>query len=170
MSKYTTYNVIVQAYNSRGSGPSSQPVTARTLEDAPTLPPENVQCSVQSAQSLHVSWEPPLLEGRNGDIKGYKVTHHSVSEWLGKNINSIICNSRNTIASYFILFLLIIFTDKDDQQTKITSMQRTTIGGLHKYTNYSITVLAYTTRGDGVRSEPIFCHTDEDGKFNIFYI
>lgn len=62
------------------------------------------------------------------------------------------------------LLVFCCFIDKDDQQTKITSMQRTTIGGLHKYTNYSITVLAFTTRGDGVRSEPIFCHTDEDGK------
>lgn len=91
LSKYTTYNVIVQAYNSRGSGPASSSITARTLEDAPTLPPENVQCSVQSAQSLHVSWEPPLQEGRNGDIKGYKVTHHSVSDWIG--IMIFYCNS-----------------------------------------------------------------------------
>lgn len=49
------------------------------------MPPENIQCSVQSAQSLHISWEPPLLEGRNGIIQGYKVTYRSVSEWLGKS-------------------------------------------------------------------------------------
>ncbi|KAJ8960259.1 hypothetical protein NQ318_003984 [Aromia moschata] len=80
--KFTTYSIIVQAYNSRGSGPASEPVTARTLEDAPTLPPENVQCSVLNAQSLHISWEPPLLEGQNGIIQGYKVTYHSVGEWF----------------------------------------------------------------------------------------
>lgn len=74
-----------QAYNSRGSGPASEAVTSRTLEDAPTLPPENVQCSVLSAQSLHISWEPPLVEGQNGIIQGYKVTYHSVGEWFGKH-------------------------------------------------------------------------------------
>nr|CAI5846534.1 unnamed protein product [Callosobruchus analis] len=70
-----------RAYNSRGSGPGSEPVTARTLEDVPTLPPENVQCSVLNAQSLHISWEPPAIEGQNGIIQGYKVTYHSVGEW-----------------------------------------------------------------------------------------
>ncbi|XP_031340632.1 Down syndrome cell adhesion molecule-like protein Dscam2 isoform X2 [Photinus pyralis] len=134
LSKYASYNIIVQAYNSRGSGPPSEPITIRTLEDAPTLPPEKVQCSVLSAQSLHISWEPPLPEGQNGIVQGYKVTYHCVSEWL----------------------------DKDDQQTKVIQQLRTTITGLRKYTNYSITVLAYTASGDGVRSEAVYCHTEED--------
>ncbi|XP_066154117.1 cell adhesion molecule Dscam1 isoform X2 [Euwallacea fornicatus] len=134
LSKFSTYSIIVQAYNSRGSGPASAPVTARTLEDAPTLPPENVQCSVLNAQSLHISWEPPLPVGRNGVIQGYKVTYHSVGEWY----------------------------DNDDQQTKIISQLRTTISGLRKFTNYSMTVLAYTRSGDGVRSSPVYCQTEED--------
>ncbi|XP_060519429.1 cell adhesion molecule Dscam2 isoform X3 [Cylas formicarius] len=132
--KFTTYTIIIQAYNSRGSGPASEPVTARTLEDAPTLPPENVQCSVLNAQSLHISWEQPLREGCNGIIQGYKVTYHSVGEWY----------------------------DNDDQQTKIINQLRTTISGLRKFTNYSITVLAYTGSGDGVRSSPVYCQTEED--------
>uniref|UniRef100_A0A6P7FJH3 Down syndrome cell adhesion molecule-like protein Dscam2 isoform X4 n=1 Tax=Diabrotica virgifera virgifera TaxID=50390 RepID=A0A6P7FJH3_DIAVI len=134
LAKFTTYNIVVQAYNSRGSGPASEPVTARTLEDSPTLPPENVQCSVLNAQSLHISWEPPLVEGQNGIIQGYKVTYHSVGEWF----------------------------DNEDQQTKIVNQLRTTISGLRKYTNYSMTVLAYTSSGDGVRSVPVFCQTEED--------
>lgn len=31
--RFTAYNVIVQAYNSRGAGPTSEPVTVRTMED-----------------------------------------------------------------------------------------------------------------------------------------
>nr|XP_022920801.1 Down syndrome cell adhesion molecule-like protein Dscam2 isoform X2 [Onthophagus taurus] len=134
LAKFTTYNIIVQAYNSRGSGPATDPITARTLEDTPSLPPENIQCSVLSAQSIRITWEPPLLDGRNGKILGYKITYHSVGEWF----------------------------DNDDQETKVISFKYTTLTGLQKYTNYSITTLAYTTIGDGVRSEPIYCHTDED--------
>ncbi|XP_050296010.1 cell adhesion molecule Dscam2 isoform X2 [Anthonomus grandis grandis] len=134
LAKFTTYSIIVQAYNSRGSGPASEPVTARTLEDAPTLPPENVQCSVLNAQSLHISWEPPLPKGRNGIIQGFKVTYHSVGEYY----------------------------DNDDQQTKMVTQMRTTISGLRKFTNYSMTVLAYTSSGDGVRSSPVYCQTEED--------
>ncbi|KAK5637805.1 hypothetical protein RI129_000012, partial [Pyrocoelia pectoralis] len=132
LSKYALHNIIVQAYNSRGSGPPSEPITIRTLEDAPTLPPEKVQCSVLSAQSLHISWEPPLPEGKMELFKGTK------------------------------LLIIVLVNDKDDQQTKVIQQLRTTITGLRKYTNYSITVLAYTASGDGVRSEPVYCHTEED--------
>lgn len=38
------------------------------------------------------------------------------------------------------------------------------LGGLEKYTNYSIQVLAFTRAGDGVRSEQIFTRTKEDGE------
>lgn len=62
-----------------------------------------------------------------------------------------------------ITTLMQLFLDKDDQQTKVIQQLRTTITGLRKYTNYSITVLAYTSSGDGVRSEPVYCHTEEDG-------
>lgn len=33
LAKYTTYSIVVQAYNSRGAGPSSEHITARTQED-----------------------------------------------------------------------------------------------------------------------------------------
>jgi hypothetical protein len=33
LAKYTTYSIVVQAYNSRGAGPSSEQVTACTQED-----------------------------------------------------------------------------------------------------------------------------------------
>lgn len=36
--------------------------------------------------------------------------------------------------------------------------------GLEKYTNYSIQVLAFTSAGDGVRSEQIYVRTKEDGR------
>lgn len=57
--------------------------------------------------------------------------------------------------------------DNDDQQTKIISQLRTTISGLRKHTNYSMTVLAFTSSGDGVRSEPTYCQTEEDGERKI---
>lgn len=128
-------------------------MTATTLEDAPSLPPKNVQCSVTSAQSIHISWEPPLMKGRNGIIKGYKVTYHSIGESLGAHHFKKPKNDLN-----------IFISDNDDVQTKNITQLRTTINGLRKYTNYSMSVLAYTSRGEGVRSEPVFCHTEEDGK------
>lgn len=33
LAKFTSYNIVVQAFNSRGAGPASEPVAARTMED-----------------------------------------------------------------------------------------------------------------------------------------
>ncbi len=35
--------------------------------------------------------------------------------------------------------------------------------GLDTYTNYSVTVAAFTRAGRGVASRQVFCSTDEDG-------
>jgi len=93
--------------------------------------------------------------GRNGIIQGYKVTYHSVGEWYGKCCLS----SLSLLNCHFDVLI-----DNDDQQTKIINQLRTTISGLRKFTNYSITALAYTGSGDGVRSSPVYCQTEEDGK------
>nr|CAD7193824.1 unnamed protein product [Timema douglasi] len=49
-----------------------------------------------------------------------------------------------------------------EAETKVTSEINTELHGLQKYSNYSIQVWAYTQIGDGVKSNPIFCVTDED--------
>jgi hypothetical protein len=55
-------------------------------------------------------------------------------------------------------------TDENTKDTKITSSSETILHGLKKYTNYSMQVLAFTSGGDGVRSAPIHCQTEQDGK------
>ncbi|XP_049816620.1 Down syndrome cell adhesion molecule-like protein Dscam2 [Schistocerca nitens] len=135
LSKFTTYTIIVQAYNSRGAGPASDPITVKTLEDVPSLPPENVQCSALTSQSLEVSWETPPVEGRNGIIQGYKVSHQPAEEWYESN---------------------------EHDTEVVTDSFKTALQSLQKYTNYSISVLAFTNSGDGVKSPPVYCRTEED--------
>lgn len=104
LARFSSYHVVVQAYNSKGAGPASEPVMARTMEDgnnsclsqiarrsvhklhfiAPSMPPENVRCQKSTAQSIDVTWDPPPMEGRNGIVQGYKVTHQAVDEWFGE--------------------------------------------------------------------------------------
>jgi len=47
-------------------------------------------------------------------------------------------------------------------QTKNVTANQTTLTGLNKYTNYSITVFAFTIKGAGNVNAPIFIVTDED--------
>ncbi len=107
LNMYSTYSVVVQAFNSRGSGPFSDPVTARTDEGGshlsqlneiiflvnkyinqtlnlvPTAPPENIQCMALTSQSVQIAWSPPTPEGRNGLIQGYKVSYQPAEDWYG---------------------------------------------------------------------------------------
>lgn len=53
-------------------------------------------------------------------------------------------------------------SDENTKDAKITASSETILHGLKKYTNYSMQVLAYTSGGDGVRSNPIHCQTEQD--------
>jgi hypothetical protein len=61
-----------------------------------------------------------------------------------------------------------MISEKDEQETKVTTSLKTTIQSLRKYTNYSISVLASTSIGDGARSPPTVCCTEEDGTYQQY--
>lgn len=59
------------------------------------------------------------------------------------------------------------FVDESTKDTMITPSSETILHGLKKYTNYSMEILAYTSGGDGVRSNMIHCQTDQDGRIHL---
>ncbi|XP_061703813.1 cell adhesion molecule Dscam2 isoform X16 [Cydia pomonella] len=128
------YAVVVQAFNKMGSGPVSQEVRAYTAEGAPSAPPQDVLCTTLTAQTIRVSWVSPPLAAANGLIKAYKVVYGPSDTWY----------------------------DEKTKDTKITASSETILHGLKKFTNYSMEVLATTNGGDGVRSAPIHCQTEQD--------
>uniref|UniRef100_A0A1A9ZZV3 Down syndrome cell adhesion molecule n=2 Tax=Glossina TaxID=44049 RepID=A0A1A9ZZV3_GLOPL len=60
------------------------------------------------------------------------------------------------IQGYKILYRPIV------NQMKRTSNLETYLHTLHKATNYSLRVLAYTATGDGVASQALYCQTEDD--------
>jgi len=64
------------------------------------------------------------------------------------------------ICPKFCYFLPVDFPAK--LEIKRTSNLETYLHTLHKASNYSIRVLAYTATGDGLASHPLFCQTDDD--------
>ncbi|XP_047019425.1 Down syndrome cell adhesion molecule-like protein Dscam2 isoform X13 [Helicoverpa zea] len=131
---YTQYAIVVQAFNKMGSGPVSGEVRAYTAEGAPSAPPQDVLCTTLTAQTIRVSWVSPPLAAANGLIKAYKVIYGPSETWY----------------------------DEKSKDTKITASSETILHGLKKFTNYSMEVLATTNGGDGVRSAPIHCQTEQD--------
>ncbi|XP_025834444.1 Down syndrome cell adhesion molecule-like protein Dscam2 isoform X9 [Agrilus planipennis] len=131
---YTQYSIVVQAFNKVGAGPMSEEIKAYTAEGTPEQPPHDTICTTLTAQTIRVSWTSPPLNTANGVIKGYKVIYGPSDSWF----------------------------DENTKDTKITASSETILHGLKKYTNYSMQVLAYTSGGDGVRSNPIHCQTEQD--------
>ncbi|XP_060529781.1 cell adhesion molecule Dscam2 isoform X35 [Cylas formicarius] len=131
---YTQYSVVVQAFNKVGAGPTSEEIKATTAEGVPEQPPDKATCTTLTAQTIRVSWVSPPLTAANGIIKGYKVIYGPSDSWF----------------------------DENTKDTKITASSETILHGLKKFTNYSMEVLAYTSGGDGVRTPPIACQTEQD--------
>ncbi|XP_059489075.1 cell adhesion molecule Dscam2-like isoform X3 [Neocloeon triangulifer] len=135
LKKYHKYGVVVQAFNEKGPGPLSTEVVVQTFEDVPSAAPLEIRCDPRSSQGLSISWQPPPHYGQNGIIQGYKVQYENMKENVQGQVEA---------------------------ETKVTVELNTELHGLQKFANYSVRVWAYTRIGDGEKSNPIFCRTDED--------
>ncbi|XP_031786534.1 Down syndrome cell adhesion molecule-like protein Dscam2 isoform X10 [Nasonia vitripennis] len=131
---YTQYSVVVQAFNKVGSGPMSEERRQHTAEGVPEQPPHDTTCTTLTSQTIRVSWSSPPLSAANGVITGYKIIYGPSESWH----------------------------DENTKDTKITSSSETILHGLKKFTNYSMQILAFTSGGDGVKSAPIHCQTEQD--------
>nr|XP_031839913.1 Down syndrome cell adhesion molecule-like protein Dscam2 isoform X3 [Nomia melanderi] len=132
--KYTQYSVVVKAFNNKGDGPGSDPVTVQTFEDVPSAPPQNVACAALTGQNIQVTWKPPPSDKVHGVVQGYKLLYEAGSAVLEQQAG---------------------------RETKISHALSTVLHGLSPYTNYTVQVLAYTRAGEGVTSSPVSCTTEE---------
>lgn len=58
---------------------------------------------------------------------------------------------------------MVLVAGVDDYGIRKTAALTIVLTNLHRFTNYSIEILAYTKVGDGIYSKPIYCVTEEDG-------
>lgn len=59
----TAYNFRISATNEKGQGPTSPPVTYRTLPDVPKPPGAPTNKERPTPYSLYVEWQPPTDDG-----------------------------------------------------------------------------------------------------------
>ncbi|XP_056671274.1 receptor-type tyrosine-protein phosphatase F isoform X9 [Monodelphis domestica] len=129
LEKWTEYRVWVRAHTDVGPGPESPPVLVRTDEDVPSAPPRKVEVESVNSTAVHVSWKLPVSSKQHGQIRGYQVTYVRLENNEPRGQPVI-------------------------KDVMLAEAQETTIGGLTPETTYSVTVAAYTTKGDGARSKP----------------
>ena len=107
------------------------------MKSEPNAPPSNVTGHNASSTSIFVSWGQVPFPDQNGVIVSYTVTY----SWLPSGLL--------------------------ERKTVSAAANQTTLTGLNEYTNYSITVFASTSKGEGNQSTPIVVITDEDSKFVV---
>uniref|UniRef100_A0AAX7UKV9 Receptor-type tyrosine-protein phosphatase F n=1 Tax=Astatotilapia calliptera TaxID=8154 RepID=A0AAX7UKV9_ASTCA len=128
LEKWTEYQVWVRAHTDVGPGPESAPVRMRTKEDVPGAPPRKVEVEAINSTAIRVTWKPPLQGKQHGQIRGYQVVFSRLENGEPRGQPNI----------------MDVF---------LPEAQEAIIGGLQSETTYSVTVAAYTLKGDGARSK-----------------
>ncbi|XP_041117754.1 receptor-type tyrosine-protein phosphatase delta-like isoform X2 [Polyodon spathula] len=129
LEKWTEYRVTVSAHTEVGPGPESLPQLIRTDEDVPSGPPRKVEVEAVNSTSIKVTWRSPVPNKQHGQIRGYQVHYVKMDNGEPRGQPMI-------------------------KDIMLADAQVMVISGLQPETTYSVTVTAYTTKGDGARSKP----------------
>ncbi|XP_049335760.1 protein tyrosine phosphatase receptor type Fa isoform X5 [Astyanax mexicanus] len=124
----TLYKFTLAARSEMGLGVYTQPIEARTAQSMPGAPPRRVEVDIINSTTLRVSWKPPLAQKQHGQVRGYQVVYSRVENGEPRGQPTIL-------------------------DVALPEAQDAFITGLQAETSYSITVAAYTTKGDGARSK-----------------
>ncbi|XP_058857293.1 receptor-type tyrosine-protein phosphatase delta isoform X10 [Acipenser ruthenus] len=129
LEKWTEYRVTVSAHTDVGPGPESLPQLIRTDEDVPSGPPRKVEVEAVNSTSVKVTWRSPVPNKQHGQIRGYQVHYVKMDNGEPRGQPMI-------------------------KDIMLADAQVMVISGLQPEMTYSVTVTAYTTKGDGARSKP----------------
>ncbi|XP_031234288.1 receptor-type tyrosine-protein phosphatase F isoform X14 [Mastomys coucha] len=134
----TLYHFQLAARSDLGVGVFTPTIEARTAQSMPSGPPRKVEVEPLNSTAVHVSWKLPVPNKQHGQIRGYQVTYVRLEngEPRGQPI------------------IQDVMLAEAQWRPEESEDYETTISGLTPETTYSITVAAYTTKGDGARSKP----------------
>eukprot|EP00076_Gallus_gallus_P043329 XP_025008867.1 receptor-type tyrosine-protein phosphatase F isoform X10 [Gallus gallus] len=134
----TLYKFRLGAHSELGVGVYTPTVEARTAQSMPSAPPRKVEVESVNSTAIRVSWKLPISNKQHGQIRGYQVTYVKLenNEPRGQPV------------------IKDVMLSEAQWRAEDSVDHETVIGGLLPETTYSVTVAAYTTKGDGARSKP----------------
>ncbi|XP_023191428.1 receptor-type tyrosine-protein phosphatase F isoform X10 [Xiphophorus maculatus] len=124
----TMYYFSLAARSEMGLGVYTQPIQARTAQSMPGAPPKKLEVEAINSTAIRVTWKPPIQVKQHGQIRGYQVIFSRLENGEPRGQPNIM-------------------------DVALPEAQEAVIGGLLAETTYSVTVAAYTTKGDGARSK-----------------
>ncbi|XP_038305802.1 receptor-type tyrosine-protein phosphatase F isoform X11 [Canis lupus baileyi] len=134
----TLYHFQLAARSEMGVGVFTPTVEARTAQSMPSGPPRKVEVEPLNSTAVRVSWKLPVPSKQHGQIRGYQVTYVRLEN--GEPRGPPIIQD--------------VMLAEAQWRPEESEDYETIISGLTPETTYSITVAAYTTKGDGARSKP----------------
>ncbi|XP_068783869.1 receptor-type tyrosine-protein phosphatase delta isoform X23 [Struthio camelus] len=123
------YLFRLAARSPQGLGASTAEISARTMQSIPSGPPRKVEVEAVNSTAVKVSWRSPVPNKQHGQIRGYQVHYVRMENGEPKGQPML-------------------------KDIMLADAQEMIISGLQPETTYSLTVTAYTTKGDGARSKP----------------
>ncbi|XP_035861565.1 receptor-type tyrosine-protein phosphatase F isoform X15 [Sander lucioperca] len=133
----TLYRFSLAARSEMGLGVYTQPIEARTAQSMPGAPPRKLEVEAINSTAIRVTWKPPLQGKQHGQIRGYQVIFSRLENGEPRGQPNI----------------MDVALPEAQWNIEESTEHEAIIGGLHSETTYSVTVAAYTTKGDGARSK-----------------
>ncbi|XP_059426597.1 neural cell adhesion molecule L1-like protein isoform X6 [Carassius carassius] len=136
---FVLYQIKIQARNHMGWGPEPKIITAYSGEDFPSAAPEDVAVDVMNSTMMKVKWKHVQKEKLNGHLGGYRISYWRLRSLL---------DSKKT---------------HGDKHTLTFSGERNhaVVTGLRPFSEYSLIVMAFNSRGNGPGSHPVSFKTPE---------
>lgn len=155
---WETYMIKICAFNAKGLGKYNHPpIRIRTKEGIPIRAPNNFKANAVNSTCIKMSWSEPPAQFVNGIIQGYKLIFHENNQ----------SDARQTH---------VIYTNQSNLQNMLRGSGGSNGGGggtnvdqyhyqmcaLAKFTVYTLSILCFTSSGDGPLTQPIQLKTLED--------
>uniref|UniRef100_A0A673G861 Neural cell adhesion molecule L1-like protein n=1 Tax=Sinocyclocheilus rhinocerous TaxID=307959 RepID=A0A673G861_9TELE len=136
---FVLYEIKIQTKNHVGWGPDPKIITAYSGEDFPSAAPEDVAVDVMNNTMMKVRWEHVHKDKLNGHLGGYRISYWRLRSLL---------DSKKT---------------HGDKHTLTFSGERNhaVVTGLRPFSEFSLIVMAFNSRGNGPGSHPVSFKTPE---------
>ncbi|XP_071097699.1 contactin-5-like [Haliotis cracherodii] len=86
LSPWKNYSLVIEAENSAGQSPLSDPVFVQTLPETPTNIPVNLQVTSKSSTGVGITWEVPPVREWSAGLSGCVVQHKGGTSTAWSNI------------------------------------------------------------------------------------
>ncbi|XP_020557863.1 receptor-type tyrosine-protein phosphatase F isoform X7 [Oryzias latipes] len=124
----TLYGFSLAARSEMGLGVFTETIEARTAQSMTGAPPRRVKAEALNSSSIRVSWLPPLSVKHQGQVMGYHL--------IGFRLENGQPHGQQILLD-----------------VPVDGAQEAVITGLLPETTYSVTVAAYSSKGDGAPSK-----------------